>query len=130
MEPQPKVEIEAVSKRILVVEDDVLVRLLIADGLRDAGLQVIEAHSGEAALGYLSTGSDVDLVFSDIQMPGTIDGVQLARRVHGEYPDLPVILTSGTGKPADMCGARQFLPKPYEVAQAVALILAFCGLVS
>lgn len=126
----PMAEVEAGPKRILVVEDNVLLRLVVSDALRDAGLQVIEAHTGDAALGYLLTGSDVDLIFSDVQMPGGIDGVRLAQRAHDEFPNVPVILTSGAGRPSDLGGAKRFLPKPYEVAQAVALILAFLGLAS
>ncbi|MDD2794653.1 response regulator [Acidocella sp.] len=125
----PKTEIEDEPKKILVVEDDILIRMLIADELRDLGFQVVEARSGDDAVGYLESGSHVDLIFSDVQMPGTVDGVQLARRVRVALPKLPVILTSGDGQPPDIGGALHFVPKPYEIFHVVALVLRSLGLV-
>lgn len=64
---------------VLVVEDDVLIRLSVADALRSAGLDVIEAATGDEALTVLASSATVDLVFTDIQMPGSTDGLELAQ---------------------------------------------------
>lgn len=124
----PQTAVEAEPRCVLIVEDQLLVRMLLADALRDAGVQVVEARSGDDALDYLRSGARVDLIFSDVQMPGMVDGVELARRVHEETPNLPVILTSGNGKPQDMNDARQFVPKPYELAYVVTLVLRSLGI--
>src|SRR3546814_6125781 len=98
--------------RVLGAEDDTLVRSAIAEALRDAGFRVMEAASADEALAYLEAAERVDLVFSDIQMPGSLDGFGLARRLRGRHPELPIILTSGNAaRPDDMDGAL-FLPKP------------------
>src|SRR3546814_5839000 len=112
MKPQP--DLEPTMPRVLVAEDDTLVRIAIAEALRDAGFRVMEAASADEALAYLEAAERVDLVFSDIQMPGSLDGFGLARRLRGRHPELPIILTSGNAaRPDDMDGAL-FLPKPYD----------------
>ena len=109
--------------RVLVVEDEFLIRLLISDALRDAGFDVIEAFNGDEAIDILST-APVDLVLSDVRMPGTIDGLELLRWVRESLPALPVILTSGHLPPDEAIaqGATHFLSKPYIVDGAVALV--------
>ena len=108
---------------ILVVEDEVLVRAVVADELRAFGLSVLEASSADEALSYFSAGVNVDLVFTDIQLPGSLDGLQMAHRLRTEYPSLPIVLTSGNlgflGRP----GAELFVPKPYEVSSVVKFIV-------
>jgi PleD family two-component response regulator len=79
MVPEPNSE--PVPAHVLLVEDEVLIRSVIAETLRDAGLLVIEAANADEAWSYLQTGASVDLVFSDIQMPGSMDGIELARKV-------------------------------------------------
>jgi two-component system, response regulator PdtaR len=86
------------APRVLVVEDDVLVRAAIAEQLRTLGVTVVEAESADEALSCLVDGS-FDLVFSDVQMPGSLDGAALARQLRESHPGLPVILTSGTATP-------------------------------
>lgn len=108
--------------RILVVEDEVLIRALIAEELRLAGFSVIEADRAEDALAYIGSGEQVDLVFSDIRTPGSLDGLQLAEALRRQYPDMPVILTSGNVDPKHVGMFRAFVPKPYDVAQTIALI--------
>jgi DNA-binding NtrC family response regulator len=99
------------SSTLLVVEDEILVRLPVADYLRDSGYRVIEASNASEAQAVLQAGEPVELVFSDINMPG-MDGVALAKWVRREYPGVPVILTSGVST-ADYRDAF-FLPKPYS----------------
>jgi CheY-like chemotaxis protein len=109
--------------RILVVEDEFLIRLLISDALRDAGFDVIEAFNGDEAIDILST-APVDLVLSDVRMPGAIDGLELLRLVRETLPALPVILTSGHLAPDEALakGATRFLAKPYLIDGAVTLV--------
>ncbi len=127
MVPLPTAEADTIPHRVLVVEDDVQIRLILAEAMRDAELCVIEARSGEDAVSYLDTGGHVDLVFSDIQMPGSIDGLQLAQHVHATQPEIPVILTSGNIKPAGLSAAERFIPKPYEIGRVVALVTQILG---
>ena len=97
---------------VLVVEDDVLVRECAVDELNECGFKVLQAATAPEAL-LLLEGVHVDVVFTDINMPGEFDGLGLARRVRQRWPDIAIVITSGRGCP-DACveGAR-FLPKPY-----------------
>ena len=111
---------------VLVVEDEVLVRLLVAEHLRDCGYRVIEATAAAEAVAVLQAGVPVDILFSDVQMPGAVDGFALARWVRQHHPRVRVILTSGheavAAKCNDLCVAGGFLPKPYDPARLVAQI--------
>ena len=100
---------------LLLVEDDVLVRTVTAAYLRECGLDVIEASDAHDAIRLLEAKVRVDIVFSDINMPGSIDGFGLASWVRRERPGLKVILTSGAGhgaRAADEGGP--ILAKPYD----------------
>lgn len=102
---------------ILVVEDDIFIRLDIADYLRECGYRVIEAGSAPEAIEVLQSSLPIDLVFSDIQMPGDVDGFGLARWVRQHQPGLKVILTSGYVKAAEKAGELCDdgpIPKPYD----------------
>lgn len=105
-------------RTVLVVEDDILIRMALAEYLRDCGLRVIEAGNGAEAVRVL-TQSDVaiDLVFSDVQMP-EMDGFGLAQWVHANRPGLPIILTSGNDlmaqKAHDVCTDGPLEKKPYD----------------
>lgn len=114
------------SKRVLVVEDEVLIRMDIAQELSLAGLEVLEAASAEEAIDLVEAGHRVDVVFSDIQLGGAIDGIALARRLRRLSPGLPVILTSAKvlgGLPADLeAEGLRFLPKPYRPSTVLALV--------
>lgn len=97
---------------VLVVEDDFLVRLCAADALSDAGYNVLQAASGPDALRLIED-RPVDVVFTDINMPGAFDGAGLARRVKHRWPEVALVITSGRGCPEEDLGAARFLPKPY-----------------
>ena len=102
---------------ILVVEDDVLVRHIASAYLRDSGFNVIEATGADEAIRVLKSEVHVDIVFSDVNMPGSMDGFGLAQWVRRERPRLQVILTSGgprTAKEATEQGP--ILAKPYDHA--------------
>jgi two-component system, response regulator PdtaR len=112
------------AARILVVEDEVLIREFIAEELRLAGFSVIEAGHAEQALTYINASEQVDLVFSDIRMPGSLNGLQLAEILRDRYPDILVILTSGNADPKHVGILWTFVPKPYDVTQTIALMSA------
>jgi CheY-like chemotaxis protein len=109
---------------ILLVEDEAVVRVLLADEFRNAGLEVIEAATADEAWSYLRAGGRADLVFSDVSMPGSMDGLELRRRVRSTFPEIKVIITSGNLKPAERGEIETFLPKPFLFAQAVQVTLA------
>ena len=97
---------------------------MVSDDLRDAEYEVIEACNADEALAILQSGAGVDLIFSDVRMPGTLDGLQLLAVVRERDPTLPVVITSGhlahdTWFDDD---ATQFLPKPYSSRMVLALI--------
>lgn len=106
---------------VLVAEDEVLIRMIVSDGLRDAGFSVIEAMNGDEAVEILNSGAPVDLVFSDVRMPGSLDGLGLLAFVRRTFPDLPVVITSGHLPPelAFADGAMGFVAKPYEVGLVI-----------
>ena len=104
---------------ILIVDDEILIRTPVAEFLRDADYKVIEAANAAEAIAVFVAGIAVDLVFSDIGMPGGMDGVGLARWIFEHRPDLPMLLTSSGGPPPPVTeGAVPFLPKPYRLADA------------
>jgi CheY-like chemotaxis protein len=85
----------ATPATVLVVDDDQLVREPIADYLREVGYDVLEAGDAHEAIDLVGHADHVDLVFTDVRMPGELDGVGLARWVKAHRPDLPVLMTSG-----------------------------------
>ncbi len=98
---------------VLIVEIDVLLRLVTASNLRDAGFEVIEAANPAEALRILDR-IPVDLLFWDIDMPGNVNVLALAQRVHRSQADTRIILTSGAARtPGDVEEYASFLPKPY-----------------
>jgi CheY-like chemotaxis protein len=119
MELMDEVRSPAPKALILIVEDEVLIRMTLAEDLRDAGYSVIEASNADAAFEYLKTGSQIDLVFSDIQMPGSLDGLELARRIRMERPSMPIILSSGHQGLAE---GAPFIAKPYRTERVISLI--------
>jgi CheY-like chemotaxis protein len=112
-------EAKSAPATILVVEDEVLVRMLIADQLRNAGYSVIEAADADEALALLAHTFNVRLVLSDVQMPGSMDGIGLARALRSAYPSVKVMLASGKAAMLDEVQHDGFFPKPYDVAQIV-----------
>lgn len=105
---------------VLVVEDEALIRLSAAEALRSAGFSVIEAATGDEAMVFLRRFTTVDLVFTDIQMPGSIDGLGLAQFVRQTIPHLKIIVTSGYAPnwPSPQL-ADAFIGKPYALDRMV-----------
>lgn len=113
--------------RVLVVEDEVLTRMALAAEFRRAGLRVIEAATADEAWSFLQAGGEADLVFSDLQMPGQRDGLDLAAALRGLRPGTPFVLASGTMTPAQAAAVEWTMPKPYAPDQATALVLRILG---
>ena len=110
--------------RVLVVDDEPLLRMFNVDMLSDAGFDVIEAGDAEEALRLLTDVAGIRVVFTDVEMPGAIDGFELAELVEAQWPDIGIVVTSGRRLPdkAFRSSARCFVPKPYAAAQVVELI--------
>lgn len=109
---------------ILVVEDETIIRWAVADALRDAGYSVIEAVNGDEAVSIIRIGVPLDLVFSDVRMPGSLDGLALLDTIKRSVPQLPVLLTSGHCDPTLALdrGAARFVQKPYDLATVLAIV--------
>jgi CheY-like chemotaxis protein len=117
------------SSRVLIVEDEFLIRLTLAEVLSDEGYTVIEAETADEAVKLLQAGPPIDVLLTDIQLPGQLDGKALVRHVRETQPDLPVIFM--TGRPDTMDGrspdAKEiYVAKPYlpsEICTAVRRML-------
>ena len=120
--PELVPSLEAEKPCVLVVEDEFLVRYGISDELREAGFRVVEANNADEAWKYLTAGGCADLIFSDVQMPGTMNGIELARRARTEFPAIPLILTSGNTDPKTIGGIAPFVHKPYRTGEVISLI--------
>lgn len=102
---------------VLLVEDDFLILTTLADQLRECGFSVLEVRGADEAINILDSDRTVDLVFSDIEMPGQLDGLGLAKWMKANRPDIPLLLTSAQANRVqtarDLCDERSFLGKPY-----------------
>jgi CheY-like chemotaxis protein len=109
---------------ILIVEDEFLLRLDSAETIEDAGFEVIQAANADEAIAILKARPDIHVVFTDIQMPGAMDGLKLARFVRDRWPPIQIVATSGRVAVADgdLPAGSVFLPKPYRGAQVVATL--------
>lgn len=103
--------------KVLIVEDEATVRFINAEVVADAGYEVLEAANADEALAILERADDIQLLFSDIRMPGSMDGVELAQLVHERWPNIRILLTSADTRlrDADVPDDGRFLPKPYKV---------------
>ena len=117
--PQPA---EARQRIILVVEDEILVRSAIAEYLRDRGYIAIEAANAAEAVALLLCGTTPDLILSDVEMPGGMNGLDLVQWVRERHPALPIVLTSGNSEMAMPAALREgslFLMKPYRLDELI-----------
>ena len=107
---------------VLVVEDEMLLRMRAVDMVEDAGYTAVQAVDADEAFAILESRSDVALLFTDIQMPGSMDGLQLAHAVHERWPPIKIILVSGQLKlsSSDIPRDSRFFGKPLESDEMVA----------
>jgi DNA-binding NtrC family response regulator len=112
---------EAGKTVVLIVEDEPFILMNIADCVSDAGLEPVEATNADEALRELERRDDIDVVFTDVNMPGSLDGMQLSRVIAERWPDIRVIVTSGMVRPtrAELRPDVLFFPKPYDLDRVV-----------
>lgn len=121
--PDRAVNVAAVQ-RVLLVEDELLIRALVADFLRDEGFEVVEAVNGLEAIELLLAKAEIDLVLTDVRMPGPVDGLGVLQFVKRALPQTPVLVMSGhlDGSDALAAGADGFLTKPLSLDGTVAAL--------
>jgi DNA-binding NtrC family response regulator len=119
MEPLESSEREAEVRRevVLIVEDDFMVRWPTAEYLRDSGYRVIEAGSAREAMVVFSSGTHIDVVFSDVNLSSGPTGYEFARWLGDSHPAVPVLLTSGDAPSSNTPAVVPFIPKPYVLAE-------------
>jgi CheY-like chemotaxis protein len=107
---------------VLIVEDEMLLRMRAVDMVEDAGFTPVEAVDADEAVAILESRSDVALLFTDIQIPGIMDGLKLAHAVHERWPPIKIILVSGQLRPAsiDIPTDSRFFGKPLEAKEMIA----------
>src|SRR4051794_12810461 len=110
---------------VLIVEDEYLVRQVLKEELISAGYEVAAAGDADEAIAILESRSDIRLVFTDIDIPGSMDGLKLAACVRDRWPPLHIILTTGKARPAEIPANAVFIPKPYLGASVVAAVKTF-----
>jgi two-component system, response regulator PdtaR len=104
---------------VLVVEDETLIRLWVADLLEENGFSVVEAPNADSALRVLESRPEVKLLCTDVQMPGSLNGRELAREVHARRPHIRLVITSGRERPtrAEIPDDGRFVAKPYSAEE-------------
>jgi len=116
----------AMAKRpiVLIVEDEFLLRMSAVAMIEDAGFEVLQAGDADEAITMLESRSDIRLVFTDIQMPGSMDGLKLAAAVKGRWPPIKIIATSGRHliRDSDLPEGALFLSKPYT-SEGISILL-------
>lgn len=100
---------------VLIVEDEPLVREIAAAAIQDAGYEVVEAANAHEAVDILRTRADVGVLFTDVDMPGNLDGLALARLVHEQWPAIRLVVTSGRSLPDPVPDDGRFVAKPYSL---------------
>ncbi|MEA2756237.1 MAG: hypothetical protein QOJ54_2526 [Aliidongia sp.] len=114
------------SKRpaVLIVEDEFLLRMGAVDIIAAAGYEVIEAADADKAIEILESRSDIAVIFTDVQLPGSMDGLKLARAVRGRWPPIKIVATSGQVhvRETDLPEGGRFLAKPYSPVQVTGVL--------
>lgn len=113
---------------VLVVEDEFLIREFISEELELAGFTVVSAANADTAIALLESRPDIQLVFTDVDMPGSMDGLKLAVAVRDRWPPVHIIITTGKIRPFDVPVGAMFVPKPYAGTQVISAIQEFEGM--
>ncbi len=116
--------VDSKARVILVVEDEALLRMLACDILTEAGYRPLEAVNADEALVIIEARPDIAVVFTDVDMPGEVNGLGLARLIALRAPDLPILITSGAAAvaPTDLPPRGRFLQKPYSPSTLVEVV--------
>jgi CheY-like chemotaxis protein len=114
---------------VLIVEDEVLLRMDAADMIAAAGFEAVEASNADQAIEILEARRDITVVFTDIQMPGSMDGLKLARAVRGRWPPIKIVATSAHlgVRETDLPEGGRFLPKPYNLREVTGVLRELTG---
>ena len=117
---------------VLVVEDQVIIRMGAVDLVHSAGYEAIEASNADEAIAILETRSDIQLVFTDVQMPGSMDGIKLAHHIRNRWPPVRLIVASGKAimQESSLPEGSRFFAKPYHdgrIVEAIAKLLSDAG---
>jgi CheY-like chemotaxis protein len=106
---------------VLVVEDDFLLRIDAVDIVKDAGFEAVEVANADDAIAIIEANPNIHVVFTDVQMPGTMDGLKLARFIKDRWPPIKIVATSGRLRVSekDLPEGSIFVPKPYSPAQII-----------
>jgi DNA-binding response OmpR family regulator len=117
------------TSTVLIVEDEPIIRMGIADHIRRQGYNVIEAGTGDRAMDIIQSGKTVDIIVTDVQMPGQHDGIALALWARRNFPRIKLIIVSGaTSGAVDLLGEEgSIMPKPYHYEKVVARIGELLG---
>lgn len=114
---------------VLVVEDSPMIRMGAVDLVRSAGYEALEASNADEAIHVLESRDDIDLVFTDVQMPGTMDGIKLSHYIRDRWPPVKLIVASGAAilEESMLPGGSRFFSKPYDevsITEAMAHLLS------
>ena len=114
---------------VLIVEDEILLRMNAIDMIKEAGFEAVEAGNADEAIVMLESRTDIRVVFTDIQMPGSMDGLKLAAAVRGRWPPIKIIATSGhyVMREGDLPAGGGFLAKPYTLERVSTLLHKLTG---
>jgi CheY-like chemotaxis protein len=115
------------SPTIILVEDDTIIRLSVADALRSAGYTVIEAASGMEAIRILAVASAIDALVTDVSVPPGPDGVELASRFRAKKRNLPVVFATASNRPTNPKACDAWVQKPYDPNEVVLQVNRFLG---
>jgi two-component system, response regulator PdtaR len=113
---------------VLIVEDELLIREMLKDELEDASYQVVSVSDADHAVRVLEARQDIHLVFTDINMPGSMDGLKLAAFINDRWPPVHIIVTTGRAKPLSLPPNALFIPKPYLSRSVVAAVQTFANM--
>ena len=120
------------AARVLLVEDEFLIRLVTAEMLRDEGFEVVEAWDGDVARGLVDSLDGFDVLFTDVQMPGTLDGIDVALHARRRHPAIPVLVVSGYAahrvrRLSGLDPAAVFMSKPYNMVEVLNVLHRLTG---
>jgi CheY-like chemotaxis protein len=115
---------QAPNSVVLIVEDEFLIRMNAVEMIEQAGFEVVESANADEAIAILESRLDITVVFTDIQMPGSMDGLKLAAAVRDRWPPVRIVATSGRVQlgPGDLPEGGRFVRKPYSPAEITQLL--------
>jgi len=117
---------------VLIIENEMMIRLGAIDLVLSAGYEALDARNADEAIRILESRHDIDLVFTDVQMPGTIDGIKLANFIRGRWPPVKLLVASGNAilEESSLPSGSRFFSKPYDdhaITDAMAKLLEDVG---